>query len=661
MDKPVLIFDGDCGFCRMWIARWEKQVDGQVLFQPFQEVLDQYPQLSYEKVRQAVHFIECGGKVSVAAEAIVKMLQYAPCKKHWLWLYRYCPGASAVSEWHYKQIARHRDFAAFTVRWLSGRNIDTRSWDVSRDLYLRCLGMIYLIAFSSFWIQIEGLIGERGILPVAPFVEGIQSFALQQGHSSFALAPTLSLFIESDWFLHAQCAGGVLLALSLILGFLPGASTFILWLLYLSITVSGQTFMGFQWENLLLEAGLIAVLMAPWSLKLRSNVQSLTSDRPQHPLWATLEGLRPTVTRLLTWWVLFRLLLQSGLVKLASNDDVWWDLTALSKHYWTQPIPNAIAWYANQLPDGLHKFCVLSVFLIEILCPFLIFGPRNFRRFACFSFIFLMLIISATGNYAYFNLLSLCLCLTLLDDVCWPRRVRAYFSRRSCKPTTAFLKRRFPVAARALCCLLLLFTLVLALLQVQIGSYYVLATANRFLTVADLRLESNWRIPALDRPSALATTSAFRSINSYGLFANMTETRPEIIIEGSRDGIAWLAYEFKYKPGDVNRRPPCVAPHQPRLDWQMWFAALGRWQDNAWMVQLLGRLLEGSEEVENLFAHNPFEQAPPTYIRAKLYNYTFTDYTTSKSSGPWWQREYDGLYFPAISLEDYYKLMGVKL
>jgi hypothetical protein len=477
-------------------------------------------------------------------------------------------------------------------------------------------------------------------------------YTLQQGSSAFALAPTLSLFIKGDWFLHFQCAAGVFLALCLIVGLLPGASCFLLWLLYLSITVAGQTFMGFQWENLLLEAGLIAVLMAPWTFSMRSVAESSVPNTPQRFPWAALGYMPSTVARLLAWWLLFRLMLQSGLVKLASNDAVWWDLTALSKHYWTQPIPNAIAWYANQLPHEIHQICVFTVYLIEIGCPFLILGPRNVRLFSCFAFMFLMLIIIATGNYAYFNLLTLCLCVTLLDDACWPKRLRQYFSQNTCKPavTDFALRHRVVTALRVL---LVVFAVGLTVLQVQIGTYYVSSTASRFLRVVDLRHGTDWRLPSLGRPAALATVSGFRSVNSYGLFANMTETRPEIIIEGSRDGIKWLAYEFRYKPGDVNRRPPFVAPHQPRLDWQMWFAALGRWQDNVWLVQLLGRLLEGTDEVENLLAHNPFDKAPPKYIRATLYTYTFTDNAIRRATGAWWQREYRGLYFPEISLKEY--------
>jgi hypothetical protein len=142
----------------------------------------------------------------------------------------------------------------------------------------------------------------------------------------------------------------------------------------------------------------------------------------------------------------------------------------------------------------------------------------------------------------------------------------------------------------------------------------------------------------------------FRTFNSYGLFAVMTTSRPEIIIEGSNDGVAWLPYEFKYKPGEVKRRPRFVAPHQPRLDWQMWFAALGSYRQNPWLVKFCLHLLEGSRPVLALLDHNPFPQAPPRYIRAVMYGYRFTDFATRRKTGAWWHRQERGLYLPPLSL-----------
>ena len=148
----------------------------------------------------------------------------------------------------------------------------------------------------------------------------------------------------------------------------------------------------------------------------------------------------------------------------------------------------------------------------------------------------------------------------------------------------------------------------------------------------------------------LQWVSPLRTINSYGLFAVMTTTRPEIVVEGSNDRLTWLAYHFKWKPGDPKRRPAFVAPHQPRLDWQMWFAALGDYRGNPWFVNFLVRLAKGSPEVLALLEENPFPDKPPRYLRAVLYEYHFTDFATRHATGDWWLRERKGLYCPEIAL-----------
>ena len=157
----------------------------------------------------------------------------------------------------------------------------------------------------------------------------------------------------------------------------------------------------------------------------------------------------------------------------------------------------------------------------------------------------------------------------------------------------------------------------------------------------------------LPRPAyaALRWTSPLRLVSGYGLFAVMTTTRPEIIVEGSDDGRVWKPYEFRYKPGDLRRRPPVVAPHQPRLDWQMWFAALGGARSERWFGPFLTRLLEGSPPVLALLAGNPFPDAPPRYVRALLYDYRFTDLGTWRRDGLWWRREPLGAFTRTVTLD----------
>jgi hypothetical protein len=144
----------------------------------------------------------------------------------------------------------------------------------------------------------------------------------------------------------------------------------------------------------------------------------------------------------------------------------------------------------------------------------------------------------------------------------------------------------------------------------------------------------------------------FQIANTYGLFATMTTSRPEIIVQGSNDGQTWLDYQFRYKPGDLRQPPHWVAPYQPRLDWQMWFAALSNYQGSPWFVNFMVRLLQGSPAVTGLLATNPFPEAPPKYVRAELFDYSFTDFAARRATGQWWARQPRGLYFPRISLDD---------
>jgi hypothetical protein len=272
------------------------------------------------------------------------------------------------------------------------------------------------------------------------------------------------------------------------------------------------------------------------------------------------------------------------------------------------------------------------MFGIEVFLPFLIFGPRRLRQFACIAFIALQTFIFLTGNYCFFNLLTIALCLLLLDDAAlerlFPQRWRASPALNSQLSTLRFL--HWP---RQLTVPLACVSVVISLIQLSMM----------------FRIPAPWPKPVIAVYSWLAP---FRSFNSYGLFAVMTTSRPEIIVEGSNDGVTWQEYEFKYKPGDLKRRPKFVEPHQPRLDWQMWFAALGSYQQNPWLVNFCGRLLEGSPAVLRLLKSNPFPDAPPRYVRAVVYDYHFTDLATRRDTGAWWRRERKGDYLPIMSLRE---------
>jgi lipase maturation factor 1 len=486
----------------------------------------------------------------------------------------------------------------------------------TRSIFLRGLGITYMAAFTSMAAQVDGLIGSHGILPVVDYLDRAQR-ALGPGPATYWQLPTLLWLDSSDRALHAVCWGGVLLGASLFAGFLPGLCALLLWLSYLSIVVAGQVFLGYQWDSLLLEAGLLAVLMAPW----RARLLRATDGPWWFPVW-------------LVRWLVFRLMFQSGVVKLTSQDPTWWHLSALDFHYETQPLPAWTSWYVHQMPAWFHRLSVGFMFYAELVAPFFIFGPRPIRLVGFTSMLLLQLLIAGTGNYGFFNLLAIVLCLTLLDDVDWEWLGRTVIGRR--KPAKTEVEDGSTVSRAG-------GTWSIGR-QLAIGAVGIVIIE---VTTVEM-LERIWpSVVPISLVELGQYVAPFRSTNSYGLFAVMTTERPEITVEGSEDGTNWKPYQFRWKPGELNRRPGFTTPHMPRLDWQLWFAALaGDCRRAPWFLRFEQKLLEGSPEVLSLLGENPFPERPPHYVRARLEAYTFTRW----GSRDWWAREDRGIFCPPIEL-----------
>jgi hypothetical protein len=471
---------------------------------------------------------------------------------------------------------------------------------VVRWLFLRVLGLVYLTAFSSLLVQVRGLFGSRGIAPIRELVDGRQGGA--RGRGGWREVPSLFWFGASDRTLVFCCVLGQLAALLLMFNVAPRLAIAALWALYSSFVTAGRYFLTFQWDALLLETSVHALLVAPPGLR-----PKLGRDEPPWP------------AVLLLRWLAFRLNYQSGLAKLRSGDPTWQDRTALAYHFETQPLPTPLGWYAHQLPSWLKRLSTSATLACEHYAPALIFAPRGLRRLGFGLLSGLQGVIAATGNYAFFNVLSAALELWMLDDRALPRRL-VRRSRRS--------SRRVGLVRRAVRGLL------------SVGLFAV--SAGQHL------LRYGRHDPPRVVRSAIRSLQPLVSINTYGLFSVMTTRRREIAIEGSDDGATWLEYEFRYKPTDPNVAPRWVAPHQPRLDWQMWFAALQR--PPPWFARLLVRLLEGSPDVLALFAHVPFPEHPPRYVRAVIRDYKMTTRETRRRSGAWWERGEPEPYFPAVTL-----------
>jgi len=619
--KPLIIWDGDCHFCRRWIERWREITRGDVDYATSQESAERFREIPREQFERSVIYIETDGNVFSGAEAVFRSLRCRSSKKWLAWSYERVPGFAPMSESFYKIIASNRRFASTITRILWGDDVRPATYFVAHRWFLRAVGLIFLIAFVSLWVQIDGLIGSNGITPVGEFLPAAHA---QLGIHAFSILPTLCWFNSSDAFLHFLCGGGVVLSLLLIFGISPALSLLGLVVFYLSLTIAGQTFLSFQWDILLIETGFLSIFLAPWRLSVAAAVSAAKRTPKTGETPVTTDPPISRAAIFLLKLLLFKLMIMSGVVKLTSGDDSWWDLTALDYHYWSQPLPTVIGWWADQSPEWFKKFSVAFCLIVEIIVPFFIWAPRRLRLLACGLLIFLQIMIAATGNYCFFNLLTLALCLLLVDDASIRGKQTAVIDRRYRNPDRLSI-----YAATAVIVLTL--------------------PMNGWLIYSAFKPEAEW--PRL-LGSVYARAEAFRIVNGYGLFRVMTKDRREIVIEGSADGIDWKPYEFKWKPGDVNRAPGWCAPHQPRLDWQMWFAGLGSYRQNPWFVQTVISLLHGKPEVAALFERNPFPQSPPRYVRATFYRYRFTTVQEHRETGAWWKRQELGEYLPGVSLED---------
>lgn len=556
-------YDPDSALCLLWVEFWKS--------------------LTGDSVQYVGDRSRCKG-----ARAILEALVHAPGYEWMLRCYRRIPGLSLPVERIYRFIAGHQGAALALTRLLWGERIERPGYRVASAFFSRALAFVYLIAFASFGIQIRGLIGEDGILPVNAW---FRIAANELGPSARWKVPSLFWWMRTDFELLSIVWGGVALSAVAILA-RPHSRWqrmifMILFVYYLSIVSAGQTFMTFQWDLLLLESGFLAIFLTP--------------SLPR--VW-------------LYQWLLFRLMFESGIVKLTSQDPTWRSLTALSFHYETQPLPTVIGWFAAHLPMPVHQACGFLVFAIELALPLLMFAPRRLRHVAAFGTIGLQVLIMLTGNYTFFNLLAVVLCLFLFDD-------------------------RFFARGRKL-----------AALPAALANRWVSAVLFAFvMTVSCIEMASLFQPVAPEYDAIVQAQGSFNLVNAYGLFANMTTERPEIEIQGSNDERNWQPYVFRYKAGPLNRAPGWVEPFQPRLDWQMWFAALGNYRQNPWFVRFLLKLLEGSRPVLALMERDPFGGKPPKHVRAMLYEYRFTSIDELRRTGNWWKREPKGVYFPSVSLK----------
>jgi lipase maturation factor 1 len=459
-----------------------------------------------------------------------------------------------------------------------------------RWLFLRALGLIFLSAFYSFAFQIHGLIGERGILPAVDYLRQVRAaFGIAR---AVWFAPTLLWLGSGDVALTVVVAAGIVSSLLLIANVWPRLTIALCTALFLSCVAALQDFSSYQSDGMLLEAGFLSLFFAARGIR-----PGLGASDPPSPF-----------SRFMLVWEWFRIYFESGVVKLASGDPHWRDFTAMDEYYQNGPLPTWLGWYVQHFPHWYHAFTVVLTLTVELLLVWAVFLPRRFRLTCAAIVTALQVGIIATANYAFLNYLVLVLGVLLLDDA-----VLARVGLRT--PATDA-----PVRARVA---------PWRWLETGVLGIAFWATVTAFVAETS---SSPLALPA-------RLLAPFRIANAYGLFAVMTEARYEIEFQGSRDGVTWVAYPFRYKPQDPFERPGIYAPYQPRFDWNLWFASLGPWEQSSWVVLAQQRLLENSPSVLRLFRRNPFAPGPPpVLVRTVRWQYWFTDLATKRRTGAWWRR-----------------------
>jgi len=468
------------------------------------------------------------------------------------------------------------------IDWLGAGQTQQR---LTGWLFLRLLALIYLAAFLSLSGQLAGLVGPDGILP---FDEYLSQAAQQLGQPA-AWFQVPSLFWctgAGELPLQGAALLGSALALVLLFARWERVVLIALFILYLSLYQAGQIFTNFQWDTLLLESGFLAIF---------------------------LPGGANRLLIFLFEWLLFRLRFMSGLFKLLSGDPSWSGFTALNHYFEAQPLPHVGAWYAQQLPDWLLQSGVGLTFFSELIVPFFIFLPRPFRLAAAAITLLMQLLIIATSNHNFFNLLTIALCLFLLDDRILAPLTPAALKQRILPGKSVSPRKAIP-----------LFLAALLILPASLIGF-----SGRLLG-----------------PSALGSSFVlYEAVSPFGLghlyhvFPTMQRERQELIVQGSMDGLSWETYTFKYKPGDPGLRPCFIIPHQPRLDWMLWFAPTQQPIHLYWFGRFMQRLHEGSPTVTRLLSLDPFAGHPPRYLRVLVYRYRFSRFEERNNSGDWWQRE----------------------
>jgi lipase maturation factor 1 len=449
------------------------------------------------------------------------------------------------------------------------------------------LGVIFLDAWLSLGVQVHVLIGARGLMPIAAFL------ARARHELPFADFPTLFWLGVNDTTLTVGIVAGVILSLLGIAGVRPRLVAAMQVALYLSFTTAARTFLSFQWDNLLLECGFFAIF--------------LPRDR-RAPWMHTLFRL-----------ILLKLYWESGIAKWQSHLHDWQDGSAMTYYYETAPLPTALAWYMHHAPWWWHHLESWATLAFELGVPFGIFvGFRRVRLATAAILTSFQIVNAATANYGFFCYLAAALHVFLLDDADVERIaafVRAHLHLRAPAPAIVVSSRRWTRVP-----VMLLLTAFVTISGMDAIISFVDSPALFAAILPIRRVYAPWRV-----------------VNTYHLFGSITRTRIEAEFQTTADGTTWIAHELWHKPGDPKRRPDWVAPHQPRVDFQLWFYGLGyRSGAPEYVTKLLERMCRDPDAVASLF-RAPLSRHPRA-ARIAYWQYQFTTSDERRQTGAWWKR-----------------------
>lgn len=494
-------------------------------------------------------------------------------------------------------------FAPPWRRFASGLFDSRATYRLTRVVILRLLALVFVVAFAVAYEQLVPLVGARGLLPADAYLRAIAAHEGGRSAGFWAAPSVFWLTGTSDLALRTVSLTGLVLALAALFGATNAALQFVIWALYLSVTHIGQTFYGYGWEAQLCETGLLAVFLCPMT-----TIRPLRARDP------------PTVVIWLFRWLIVRVMLGAGLIKLR-GDPCWRDLTCLVYHYETQPVPSPVSWLLHQAPSWFQALGVLFNHLVELVVPFFVFSPRRFRHVAGALLVLFQVTLIVSGNLSFLNWLTIVPALACFDD----RALARMFPRKCLKIGRSKSSRAHLYLARGL-------AFVVSVLSVNV--------------VANLLSSSQVMNTSYDR---------FEVVGTYGAFGSINRERYEVVLEGTSDeaiteSTEWREYALPCKPGDVRRRPCVITPYHYRLDWQMWFAGFQTYEDEPWIVHLVLMLLRGDSAPKSLFATDPFPSAPPRFVRAELFRYEMT--RVGDGSGAWWKRTLVGEYLRPMSKDD---------